>query len=477
MRLLSLFLLLLPLTNALSVLTEGEFVFAVPSTGRITLGVFDKNGHLVRTLHALDSEETFQVGLNGFISRWNGLDDSGKKVPPGTYHIRGYQIGEATVTGEAFHFNDWISESDTPPISWIEDFEVLDDGDILLFAKTPASTVMARASIKDGLLSIEKNPPADKSSPARQKLAELTGRSPETFLSIDSLSETLLATDSQSVWLSQNGSAPRKIELPAKVDALSLGTDDTFWFIGSSGEADQPPMVGQADFSGEILRALPYEADEPVPKKIRAAKSGSGFVVLEELPGSQRLRSLTRDESGEWVVDWEKTIRKSSRFGFANGEVTADAIALVAPRLDALLAASADDLARAEGVGPVVAEAVTGFLSSDDNRAMLDRLRAAGLTVEMDVPDGPVDGPLTGCTVVVTGSLDGFTRDEAKRAVIAAGGKSTDSVSRKTTFVVVGADPGSKVQKAEKAGVPIVDEAAFAAILAGARAVPAAEQP
>jgi DNA ligase (NAD+) len=159
------------------------------------------------------------------------------------------------------------------------------------------------------------------------------------------------------------------------------------------------------------------------------------------------------------------------------GEVTADAIALVAPRLDALLAASADDLARAEGVGPVVAEAVTGFLSSDDNRAMLDRLRAAGLTVEMDVPDGPVDGPLTGCTVVVTGSLDGFTRDEAKRAVIAAGGKSTDSVSKKTTFVVVGADPGSKVQKAEKAGVPIVDEAAFAAILAGARAVPAAEQP
>ena len=325
MRFLSLFLLLLPLTNALAVLTEGEFVFAVPSTGRITLGVFDKNGHLVRTLHALDGEETFQVGLNGFISRWNGLDDSGKKVPPGTYHIRGYQIGEATVTGEAFHFNDWISESDTPPISWIEDFEVLDDGDILLFAKTPASTVMARASIKDGLLAIEKNPPADKSSPARQKLAELTGRSPETFLSIDSLSETLLATDSQSVWLSQNGSAPRKIELPAKVDALSLGTDDTFWFIGSSGEADQPPMVGQADFSGEILRALPYEADEPVPKKIRAAKSGSGFVVLEELPGSQRLRSLTRDESGEWVVDWKKTIRKSSRFGFANGEVTADA--------------------------------------------------------------------------------------------------------------------------------------------------------
>ncbi len=155
------------------------------------------------------------------------------------------------------------------------------------------------------------------------------------------------------------------------------------------------------------------------------------------------------------------------------GEVTADAIALVAPRLDALLDASADDLARADGVGPVVAEAVTEFLSSEENRAMLDRLRAAGLTMEMDVPDGPIEGPLTGCTVVVTGALQGFTRDEAKKAIIAAGGKSTDSVSKKTTFVVVGADPGSKVEKAEKVGVPVIDEVMFADVLAGGAPVPA----
>ena len=155
------------------------------------------------------------------------------------------------------------------------------------------------------------------------------------------------------------------------------------------------------------------------------------------------------------------------------GEVTAGAIALVAPRLDALLTASADDLARAEGVGPVVAEAVTEFLSSDDNRAMLERLHAAGLTMEMDVPDGPTLGPLTGCTVVVTGALEGFTRDEAKRAIVAAGGKATDSVSKKTTFVVAGADPGSKVAKAENAGVPVVDEVAFVAVLAGEQPVPA----
>jgi DNA ligase (NAD+) len=155
------------------------------------------------------------------------------------------------------------------------------------------------------------------------------------------------------------------------------------------------------------------------------------------------------------------------------GEVTAASVAMVAPNLDALLTASPDDLALAEGVGPVVAEAVTEFLSSDDNRAMLARLHAAGLTMEMEVPDAPADGPLTGCTVVVTGSLEGFTREEAKQAIIAAGGKSTDSVSRKTTFVVAGTDPGSKVAKAEKAGVPVVDEAMFAALLEGGQPLPA----
>jgi len=154
------------------------------------------------------------------------------------------------------------------------------------------------------------------------------------------------------------------------------------------------------------------------------------------------------------------------------GEVTAGSIAVVAPSLDALLAASSDDLARAEGVGPVVAEAVTEFLSSDENRATLERLRAAGLTVAMDVPDGPVDGPLTGCTVVVTGGLDAFSRDEAKRAIVAAGGKCTDSVSKKTSFVVAGRDPGSKVTKAEAAGVPVIDEAMLLRVLAGDAPLP-----
>ena len=320
---LSIFVFLIFLGQAFAAPAQNEFVFAVPSTGRITLGVFDKNGHLVRPLHALDNEDKFQVGLNGFISHWDGLDDSGKKVPPGSYHIRGYQIGEATVSGVAFHFNDWISESGMPELTRIEDFEVLDNGDLLLNAKTPAEPLLLRASIKDGTLMVEKSPAAEKTESPRQKLAELSGQPPEAFVSIDSSGDTILGATSDAVWISQNSSAPRKIDLPARVEAVSLGSDEAFWFIGSSSDSSQPPVVGEADFQGEILRALPYESTDPLPKKIRATKSG--FVVLEELPGLQRLRSLTRDESGEWVVDWEKTIRQSERFGFVNGEVTADA--------------------------------------------------------------------------------------------------------------------------------------------------------
>ena len=154
------------------------------------------------------------------------------------------------------------------------------------------------------------------------------------------------------------------------------------------------------------------------------------------------------------------------------GDVTAQAIVAVAPSLDALLEADAESLAQAEGVGPVVAESIREFLTSTDNRDLLERLRAAGLTMEADVTAAPSDGPLTGRTVVVTGGLEAYSRDDAKRAIAAAGGKVTGSVSRATSFVVAGADPGSKLEKATTLGVPVVEEEAFLAILAGERPPP-----
>ena len=156
------------------------------------------------------------------------------------------------------------------------------------------------------------------------------------------------------------------------------------------------------------------------------------------------------------------------------GSVTAEAITEVLPSLDALIDASEEEIAAADGVGPTVAESIAAYLAVPANRDLLERLRAAGLTLAVErseADDGP--RPLAGCTVVLTGGLEDFTRDQAKRAVIAAGGKVTSSVSKKTTFVVAGRDPGSKLEKAEKLGVPVVDEAGLRDALAAGFSAPA----
>lgn len=154
------------------------------------------------------------------------------------------------------------------------------------------------------------------------------------------------------------------------------------------------------------------------------------------------------------------------------GDITARALAQVVPSLDALLAADEDLLAEADGIGPIVAGAVIEFLASPANRETLDRLRAAGVTTEMELVEAPTDGPLSGLTVVVTGTIEGFSRDEAKRAVMAAGGKPTDSVSARTSLVVAGPGAGSKLAKAEKLGVPVIDADGFRAVLAGESPAP-----
>lgn len=157
------------------------------------------------------------------------------------------------------------------------------------------------------------------------------------------------------------------------------------------------------------------------------------------------------------------------------GGITAQAVAQVAPSLDVLLEADSERFAEADGVGPVVAGAIAEYLAVPENRETLRRLKEAGLTTEMEITAPPEDGVLTDRSVVVTGGLDAMSRDETKRAIAAAGGKATDSVSKKTAFVVAGRDPGSKLAKAEKLGVPVVDEEAFLAILAGDAPVPTRE--
>ena len=136
--------------------------------------------------------------------------------------------------------------------------------------------------------------------------------------------------------------------------------------------------------------------------------------------------------------------------------------------LDRIADASEEALVAVDGVGPTIAQSVQRFFTIDRNRDLVDRLRAAGANFEGPAPAAAPteEQTLAGLTFVLTGSLEQRTRDEAAAELEARGGKITGSVSKKTSFVVVGASPGSKLGKAEELGVAILDEAGLERLLA-----------
>jgi DNA ligase (NAD+) len=140
------------------------------------------------------------------------------------------------------------------------------------------------------------------------------------------------------------------------------------------------------------------------------------------------------------------------------GERTAQFLAEAFGDLDAIAAASEDELQRAEEVGPKVAQSIRRFFEEKRNRALVERLREEGLPFKYDAPKR-AGGPLAGLTFVLTGTLASLSREEAKERIEKASGKVAGSVSRKTDFVVAGEEAGSKLVKAQELGVKVIDEA------------------
>ena len=138
--------------------------------------------------------------------------------------------------------------------------------------------------------------------------------------------------------------------------------------------------------------------------------------------------------------------------------------------VEAMLAASEEDLLAVHGIGPEVAASIRRFAAEKRNRKVVERLLGAGVRPEAPAPPS---GALAGKTFVLTGGLESLTRGEAERRIVAAGGRVGSSVSKQTDYVVVGADPGSKLAKAKKLGRPILDEAGFLAILGAPSGDPA----
>jgi DNA ligase (NAD+) len=147
------------------------------------------------------------------------------------------------------------------------------------------------------------------------------------------------------------------------------------------------------------------------------------------------------------------------------GFVTGRALAQRFRAIDALLDATPEAIAQTPGVGPVMARRIHEQLADPRMRALIAALRAAGLRFEAEGPP-PGEGPLGDKAIVLTGTLPDLTREQATERITAAGGRVTSSVSRKTDYVVAGAAPGSKLEKAQRLGVPVLDEAGLLELLA-----------
>ncbi|HJD77957.1 MAG TPA: NAD-dependent DNA ligase LigA [Corynebacterium pollutisoli] len=187
--------------------------------------------------------------------------------------------------------------------------------------------------------------------------------------------------------------------------------------------------------------------------KVYTTKAGkvnaSGRKLLDNL--------ATARETDLWRVIVALSIRHV-------GPTAARALAGRYRSLPALIDAPVDDIADTDGVGTIIAESFRNWFEVDWHRALVERWAAAGVTMEESGED-LAEQTLEGLTIVVTGSLEGFTRDGAKEAILSRGGKASGSVSKKTSYVVVGENAGSKETKARELELPILDEAGFVRLL------------
>jgi DNA ligase (NAD+) len=209
-----------------------------------------------------------------------------------------------------------------------------------------------------------------------------------------------------------------------------------------------------------------------VPFYTRAAKKGDPADEVRDgrVLSANGRKLLANLEQAKSRPLWRVLVALSIRHV---GPTAARALAAHFGSMAAIRAASLDELAGVDGVGPVIAEALVEWFGVDWHVAIVDSWAKAGVRMA-DERDTSLPRTLDGLTVVVTGSLTGFTRDEAKEAILAHGGKAAGSVSKKTDFVVVGDNAGTKADKAEQLGVPILDEDGFRALLdAGPKAVAA----
>jgi DNA ligase (NAD+) len=197
------------------------------------------------------------------------------------------------------------------------------------------------------------------------------------------------------------------------------------------------------------------------------------LVVTPREPRSERARPRKLGKVGRNIIEQIERSKKNdlSRLVYALGirhvgEKAAATLARQFRTLDRILAAPVEALQTVSEIGPVVAASVRGFADETRNRALVERLAQAGVNMQSQAPEVTDEpGPLAGKVFVLTGTLQSMSREEAVKALEELGARVSGSVSKKTSYLVAGTDPGSKLEKAGQLGVETLDEEAFRALI------------
>lgn len=262
-----------------------------PMEGTLSLGIYDKKGKLVRTLAREATSKDFVVGLNGLITFWDGKDDTGKVMPTGVYYARGYSVGAVEVDGIALHGNDWITDEDAPRPARVMDLHAGADDKVEVILRTLEGKKVVQAIHFDTQPSVT---------------ADVGGS---------------VSVNDGKVQLSVNGEA-REFALDAGETAIdaALGGPDRLWIIVHTSAGTE---VRAYTLAGEFLRRLSYGPEDPLPRRICAARGtfagkwSEQIVLLEENARIQRVRSLALPQKPApgAATAWETVLEKSIWLG------------------------------------------------------------------------------------------------------------------------------------------------------------------
>jgi hypothetical protein len=289
-----------------------------PMEGTISLGIYNHEGKLVRTLHREDAIAEFTAGHDALETAWDGTDDEGNPLPNGKYSGRGYVVGDLKVEGVDYFFNDWVTDENSPHIQRVENF-ARDSGEQLILLVTLAGN-------KNEIIRCNPSTGGTINDPGLQS----KGVDFHEFVSPERLG-VRVENDHLSLLTSQDW---RGVVWPnlVKPKEAALGKGGSVWVIDQVGSDFSETELQEFSAKGEFLRNMTFAPGEPQPKIVRAATTSDQIYLLEQNAALQRLRGLTlvgtkKDEAqrpvSDWKVDFEKKIIAHQNFALENGKPVA----------------------------------------------------------------------------------------------------------------------------------------------------------